>query len=441
MIQFSDNFTLAKLLRFTLPSIVMLIFTSVYTIVDGFFVSNFAGKAEFTALNFIFPLISILGSFGFLFGTGGGALTAKTMGEGNREKACQTFSLIIYTSIGFSVVAAAAGLVAIRPITIALGAEGELLENSISYGRILLFALPALILQYEFQIFFPTAGKPQLGLYFTLSAGLTNIILDALFVAVFHWGLEGAAAATALSQCVGGLLPLVYFAGKNSSHLKLTATKIDLRAVFQTVTNGFSELLSNISMSLVGILYNIQLLKYAGENGVAAYGVLMYVNFIFSSTFIGYSVGSAPLFSYHLGAKNWKQLHNLLCKSLAIILSVSLLMVATAFVSAESLTRLFVGYDQELTEITIHGFFLFSFAFLFAGIGIFSSGFFTALNNGLISAVISFLRTLCFQTAAVLILPRFWGVDGIWFSAVGAEIMAALVSACFLIAKRKQYHY
>ncbi len=441
MIQFSDNFTLAKLLRFTLPSIVMLIFTSVYTIVDGFFVSNFAGKAEFTALNFIFPLISILGSFGFLFGTGGGALTAKTMGEGNREKACQTFSLIIYTSIGFSVVAAAAGLVAIRPITIALGAEGELLENSISYGRILLFALPALILQYEFQIFFPTAGKPQLGLYFTLSAGLTNIILDALFVAVFHWGLEGAAAATALSQCVGGLLPLVYFAGKNSSHLKLTATKIDLRAVFQTVTNGFSELLSNISMSLVGILYNIQLLKYAGENGVAAYGVLMYVNFIFSSTFIGYSVGSAPLFSYHLGAKNWKQLHNLLCKSLAIILSVSLLMVATAFVSAETLTRLFVGYDQELTEITIHGFFLFSFAFLFAGIGIFSSGFFTALNNGLISAVISFLRTLCFQTAAVLILPRFWGVDGIWFSAVGAEIMAALVSACFLIAKRKQYHY
>lgn len=441
MIRFSDNFTFAKLLRFTLPSIVMLIFTSVYTIVDGFFVSNFAGKAEFTALNFIFPLISILGSFGFLFGTGGGALTAKTMGEGNREKACQTFSLIIYTSIGFSVVAAAAGLIAIRPITIALGAEGELLENSISYGRILLFALPALILQYEFQIFFPTAGKPQLGLYFTLSAGLTNIILDALFVAVFHWGLEGAAAATALSQCVGGFLPLIYFAGKNSSHLKLTATKIDLKAVFQAVTNGSSELLSNISMSLVGILYNIQLLKYAGENGVAAYGVLMYVNFIFSSTFIGYSVGSAPLFSYHLGAKNWKQLHNLLCKSLAIILSVSLLMVATAFVSAETLTRLFVGYDQELTEITIHGFFLFSFAFLFAGIGIFSSGFFTALNNGLISAVISFLRTLCFQTAAVLILPRFWGVDGIWFSAVGAEIMAALVSACFLIAKRKQYHY
>ena len=441
MIQFSDNFTFAKLLRFTLPSIVMLIFTSVYTIVDGFFVSNFAGKAEFTALNFIFPLISILGSFGFLFGTGGGALTAKTMGEGNREKACQTFSLIIYTSIGFSVVAAAAGLIAIRPITIALGAEGELLENSISYGRILLFALPALILQYEFQIFFPTAGKPQLGLYFTLSAGLTNIILDALFVAVFHWGLEGAAAATALSQCVGGFLPLIYFAGKNSSHLKLTATKIDLKAVFQAVTNGSSELLSNISMSLVGILYNIQLLKYAGENGVAAYGVLMYVNFIFSSTFIGYSVGSAPLFSYHLGAKNWKQLHNLLCKSLAIILSVSLLMVATAFVSAETLTRLFVGYDQELTEITIHGFFLFSFAFLFAGIGIFSSGFFTALNNGLISAVISFLRTLCFQTAAVLILPRFWGVDGIWFSAVGAEIMAAVISACFLIAKRKEYHY
>lgn len=441
MIRFSDNFTFAKLLRFTLPSIVMLIFTSVYTIVDGFFVSNFAGKAEFTALNFIFPLISILGSFGFLFGTGGGALTAKTMGEGNREKACRTFSLIVYTSIGFSIVAAAAGLVAIRPITIALGAEGELLENSISYGRILLFALPALILQYEFQIFFPTAGKPHLGLYFTLSAGLTNIILDALFVAVFHWGLEGAAAATALSQCVGGFLPLIYFAGKNSSHLKLTVTKIDLRAVFQAVTNGSSELLSNISMSLVGILYNIQLLKYAGENGVAAYGVLMYVNFIFSSTFIGYSVGSAPLFSYHLGAKNWKQLHNLLCKSLAIILSVSLLMVATAFVSAESLTRLFVGYDQELTEITIHGFFLFSFAFLFAGIGIFSSGFFTALNNGLISAVISFLRTLCFQTAAVLILPRFWGVDGIWFSAVGAEIMAALVSACFLIAKRKQYHY
>lgn len=441
MIQISDHFTLKKLLQYTFPSIVMLVFTSIYTIVDGFFVSNFAGKAEFTALNFIFPFISMLGSIGFLFGTGGSALIAKTMGEGDHKKANQIFSLIVYVSVAVSVIVALCGIFTIRPLAAALGASGQLLEDSVEYGSILLYALPALILQYEFQIFFPTAGKPQLGLYSTLTAGITNVILDALFVGILPWGLKGAAAATAVSQCVGGVFPLIYFSRKNSSLLKLSGTHLNIKVLVQAATNGSSELLSNISMSLVGMLYNVQLLKYAGENGVAAYGVLMYVNFVFSSIFIGYIVGCAPLFSYHLGAQNWKQLHNLLVKSLTIISVFSLSMFGIALFLARPLTSLFVGYDRDVLDLTVRGFYFFSFSFLFVGFAIFSSGFFTALNNGLVSAIISFLRTLVFQVMAVLLFPLLWQVDGIWLSAVGAEVMAVFVSVIFLIIKRKTYRY
>lgn len=440
-IQLSDHFTLKKLLRFTLPSIIMLVFTSIYGVVDGFFVSNFVGKTPFTAVNFIMPFLMILGSLGFMFGTGGGALIAKTLGEGDKEKANKLFSMIVYVSIACGIVLAVIGLIFVRPFAALLGAEGELLDNCVTYGHIILLAIPAYILQYEFQCLFATAEKPQFGLYVTVSAGLTNIVLDDLLVAVFPFGLEGAAAATAISQCVGGIVPLVYFSRKNSSLLKLGKTKLNGKALLKTCTNGSSELMSNISMSIVNMLYNVQLMKYAGEDGVAAYGVLMYVNMIFLAAFIGYSVGTAPVISYHYGSENHSELKNLRKKSYTIIAIFAVIMFAAAELLARPLSSMFVGYDEGLLALTLRGFSIFSFSFLFAGISLFGSSFFTALNNGLISASISFLRTLIFQIAAVLIFPIFWQVDGIWMSIVAAELLASVVTLLLILSKRKKYHY
>lgn len=440
-IQLSDHFSYQKLLRYTLPSILMMIFTSVYSVVDGFFVSNFVGKTPFAAVNFIMPFLLILGSLGFMFGTGGSALIAMTMGEGQTEKAKGLFSLFVYVTLLCGTVIALLGIVFIRPIAAWLGAEGEMLDQCVLYGRIILPALPAYMLQYEFQSFFATAEKPQLGLGFTIAAGLTNMVLDAVFVALRGWGLVGAAAATAISQAVGGVVPLLYFCRPNSSPLQLTRTKYDGRTLVRACANGSSELMSNISMSIVGMLYNTQLMKYAGEDGVAAYGVLMYVNMIFLAAFVGYSVGTAPIAGFHYGAQNHPELQSLLRKSLVIIGSVSLLMLAFAEGLAEPLARLFVGYDPSLMALTLRGFMIYSFSFLFAGVAIFGSSFFTALNNGLISALISFLRTLLFQVGAVLIFPLLWGIDGIWLSIVAAEVMAAVVTALFLIGERKKYHY
>ncbi len=440
-IQLSDSFDYKKLLRFTFPSIIMMVFTSIYGVVDGFFVSNFVGKTPFAAVNFIMPFLMILGTVGFMFGTGGSALIAITMGAGDKERAKRLFSLFIYVSAICGILIGALGIVVIRPVAAWLGAEGELLDNCVVYGRIILAVLPALILQYEFQSFFITAEKPKLGLAVTVAAGVANMVLDALFVGVLRWGLVGAAAATAISQSVGGIIPLVYFGRPNTSLLRLTRTKFDGRALLKACANGSSELMSNISMSVVGMLYNIQLMKYAGEDGVAAYGVLMYVNMIFLAAFIGYSVGVAPVIGYHYGAGNHGELKGLLKKSLVLIGIFSVGMVVLAEGLARPLALIFVGYDPELLDMTLRGFLVYSFSFLFAGLAIYGSSFFTALGNGLVSALISFLRTMVFQVAAVLIFPLIWGLDGIWFSIVAAELVAALVTVAFLAGKRKKYHY
>ncbi|WP_300846813.1 MATE family efflux transporter [uncultured Acetatifactor sp.] len=440
-IQLSDSFDYKKLLRFTFPSIIMMVFTSIYGVVDGFFVSNFVGKTPFAAVNFIMPFLMILGTVGFMFGTGGSALIAITMGAGDKERAQRLFSLFIYVSAICGILIGALGIVVIRPVAAWLGAEGEMLDNCVVYGRIILAVLPALILQYEFQSFFITAEKPKLGLAVTVAAGVANMVLDALFVGVLRWGLVGAAAATAISQSVGGIIPLIYFGRPNTSLLRLTRTKFDGRALLKVCTNGSSELMSNISMSVVGMLYNIQLMKYAGEDGVAAYGVLMYVNMIFLAAFIGYSVGVAPVVGYHYGAGNHEELKGLLKKSLVLIGIFSVSMVILAEGLARPLALIFVGYDPELLDMTLRGFLVYSFSFLFAGLAIYGSSFFTALGNGLVSALISFLRTMVFQVAAVLIFPLIWGLDGIWFSIVAAELVAALVTVAFLAGKRKKYHY
>ncbi len=441
MIQLSDHFDYKRLLRFTLPSIVMMIFTSIYSVVDGFFVSNFAGKTPFAAVNFIFPVLMILGCVGFMFGTGGSALIAKTMGEGDRKRANDIFSLLVYGGAVSGVVLAAVGIVLMPKLAAMLGAEGELLANSIVYGRIVLCALPFYTLQMEFQCLFVTAEKPTLGLGVTVAAGVTNMALDALFVGALQWGLEGAAAATAVSQLVGGVAPLIYFGRENDSPLRLGKCRFDGRALLKTCTNGASELMSNMSMSVVSMLYNAQLMAKAGEDGVAAYGVLMYVSLVFQGIFIGYAVGMAPVVGYHYGAGNREELKNLLRRSALLIGGFSVLMCLAGETLGRPLSLLFVGYDPALLDMTVHAFAIFSIAFLFSGFAIFGSSFFTALNDGLTSALISFLRTLVFQCAAVLLFSALWGLNGIWWSIVAAEVMAVAVTLCFLVGKRKQYGY
>lgn len=438
---FSGHYSYRRLLHFTLPSIVMLVFTSIYGVVDGFFVSNFVGKTPFAAVNFIYPLLTMLGSVGFMFGTGGTALISKTMGEGNSEKTNEIFSMLVWTSAALGVLLGVPGLFLLRPAASAMGAEGEMLSDCVLYGGIIMLTLPFYVLQFEFQCLFSAAGKPKLGLFVTVAAGMTNMVLDALFTAVLPWGLAGAAAATALSQLVGGVIPLIYFGRKNSSLLRLTRFRFDLRSLAKACGNGSSEFLSSVSGSLVSMLYNIQLLKYAGENGVAAYGVLMYVNMIFLAIFIGYSVGVAPVIGFQYGAGNRAELHSLLKKSLTIIAITAAAMFVAGELLAEPLTLLYVGYDTELLALTLRAFSIFSFSFLLAGFSIFGSAFFTALNNGAVSAVISFLRTLVFQVAAVLTFPLLWDIDGIWLSSVGAEVMAVVVTVIFLLAKQKKYGY
>lgn len=440
-IQLSDHFNYKKLLKLTLSSIVMLVVTSLYSVVDGFFVSNFAGKEPFVAVNFIMPVLLVVGSVGFMLGTGGSALIAKKMGENNQEQANKIFSMIVYMSVILGVILAIVGIVLLEHIAALLGAKGQLLENCVRYGTIVLLATPAYILQFEFQCLFATANKPSLGLTITILAGITNVILDWVFVALLPWGLEGAALATALGQCVGGILPVIYFARKNTSLLRLGKMYFNGKEFLQVCLNGSSEMLNNIAASIVGMLYNFQLLKYIGDDGVAAYGVLMYVAMIFSAVFIGFAVGSAPVISYHYGAQNTDELKNLKKRCFRIIAVFSVTMFALSLILTKPLAYLFVGYDQTLCKLTEHAFLIYSLSFLFLGFSIFTSSFFTALNDGPVSAAVSFMRTLVFQVAAVLVLPLIWTTEGIWWSVVAAELLSLCTSLIFLKLFKKKYLY
>lgn len=440
-IQLSDHFTYKMLLRFVLPSIVMMVFTSIYGVVDGLFVSNFVGKSAFAAVNLVMPFIMIFGGIGFMFGTGGSALVAKTMGEGDDRRANRYFTMMIAATLISGVVISVVGIAYMEPISVFLGADEDMLPDCVLYGRIVIGFNTAYMLQNVFQSFFITAERPKLGLAVTVAAGVTNMVLDALFMAVFHWGVAGAAIATGISQIVGGVLPLVYFLRPNTSLLRLTKTRLELRPVLKASGNGASELVSNVTASVVGMLYNFQLLRLAGQDGVSAYGVLMYVNFIFAAIFIGYSIGCAPIVSYHYGAGNHDELKGLLRKSVRLMSGGGILMVGVAQALALPLARLFVGYDVALCDMTVHAFRISTLAFVLVGFNIFASSFFTALNDGVVSAVISFLRTFIFKLSAVLLLPLLWGLDGIWWAEVTAEVCAFVLSVAFLFAKKNRYHY
>ena len=440
-IQLSEHFTYPKLLRFVFPSVVMMIFTSIYGVVDGLFISNFVGKTAFAAVNLIYPYLMLLGCLGFVVGTGGSALVSKTMGEGDSRRANQYFSMLVWVTAIAGIAVSAAGFLTLRPVSILLGAQGDMVDQCVLYGGIIMSAQTAFILQNAFQSFFVTAERPQLGLAVSVAAGVTNIVLDALLVGVFRWGLAGAAAATALSEVVGGVVPLIYFLCPNSTRLRLTKARVDVRALWRVLTNGSSELMTNVSMSLVNMLYNLQLVRLAGEDGIAAYGVIMYVNFVFAAIFLGYAVGSAPITSYHYGAEHHGELKNLLGKSLRLVAAAGAAMLVIAYTAAPALSGVFVGYDQGLREMTRRAIQLYAVSYLLAGFNIFASSFFTALNDGPVSAALAFLRTLVFQTSAVLLLPLVLELDGVWLAITVAEALALAVSVGFLVGKRKIYHY
>ena len=471
-IQLSEHFTYRKLFLFSLPTIAMMIFTSIYGIVDGFFVSNYVGKTAFAAINLVMPFLIIQGCLGFMIGTGGSALVAKTLGEKKREAADRYFTMLIGFTVVLGVTVSAISILFMRPIVLFLGAKGDMVDDCVLYGVIMSAFNGAFMLQYFFQSFFVVAEKPNLGFGITMAAGLTNMVLDALFIAVFRWGVAGAAVASGIGQCVGGVLPLFYFgmrredvkkaekeaqgsreserkrdrggrrlSVRNTSLLHLTKTKLEMGILLKTCANGSSELMSNISASVVGMLYNFQLLRYAGENGIAAYGVVMYTQMIFFAIYIGYAVGTAPIVSFHYGAGNHGEMRSLLRKSLLSMGATGIVMMLSAQASAPLLSGIFVGYDAELLAITKHAFVIFACSYLLSGMNIYASSFFTALNNGGISAAISFLRTLIFQTGAVLVLPLLLGIDGIWWAVAVSEVMAFLISALFLAAKRKKYQY
>lgn len=440
-VQLSDHFTYHKLFRFCISPIIMMVFTSIYGVVDGLFISNYVGKTPFAAINLIYPFVMVLGGVGFMIGTGGSALVAMTLGEGDRARANRYFSMMVELTLLSGVVLSALGIAFLRPIALLLGATEAMLDDCILYGRIVLCFNAAFMLQNVFQTFLATAEKPKLGLLATVAAGVTNMALDALFIAGFGWGVRGAALATGLSQCVGGLLPFLYFLRPNTSLLRLRRTRLELWPIRRACFNGISELMSNISSSIVSILFNFQLLRFAGENGVAAYGVLMYVQFIFIAIFIGYTIGTSPVVGYHYGAGNHRELHSLLRKSGILTAAAGIVMTLVAQALARPLAAIFVGYDSALCDMTVHAFRISSFTFLLAGLNIFTSSFFTALNNGVVSAVISFLRTLVFQLLSVLLLPLVFELDGIWLAVVVAEICALVISVSFLFSMRRRYHY
>lgn len=440
-IQLSEHFNYKKLIRFTFPTIVMMIFTSIYGVVDGLFVSNVAGSNAFASVNLIMPALMILGSVGFMIGTGGSALVSLTLGMGDKKRANEIFSMLIYFLMAAGLIISVLGVIIMEPVAKMLGADETTLKNCVIYGRTLMIAMTPFLLQNAFQSFLVVAERPKMGLIVSVVSGVINMVLDFLFIYVFRMGVFGAALATGISQLAGSIVPLVYFFRKNSSPLRLVKTKFNAGYLIKSCANGSSEMLTNLSMSLVNMLYNFQLLKLAGANGVVAYGIIMYVGFIFAGTFIGYSIGVAPIVGYHYGAGNEEELKNLLKRSLVIIGCFAVFLTAMAELLSGVLAGVFVGYDAELLEMTTVAIRLYVICYLVAGFNIFASSFFTALNNGLVSALISFLRTLVFQVIMIYVLPTFWGLQGIWLAVVFAEILSLAVSLTCFVANRKKYNY
>ncbi len=440
-IQLSDHFTYGRILRFVIPSILMIICTSIYGIVDGFFISNFAGKEPFAAVNLIMPVIMAAGAIGFMVGTGGSAVVSTALGEGKKKEAGRYFSMLIYVAFIVGCVMAVIGFFTVRPVSVFLGATEGLIDYCVVYGRICFLFMPAFILQYALMSFFAVAEKPTLSLFVSIAAGIINGVLDYVFIDIFKWGVAGAALATGAGQIVGGIIPLIYFIYKKDLPINLVKTGFDFKVIKKAMGNGASEMVTNLATSVVSMVYNFQLMKMFGENGVAAYGIIMYESIIFMALFFGYSMGSAPIVSYHYGAANTDELKNLFRKSIVILFATGIVIFGLSELTAPLLVKIFAGKDKELFDVTLMGFRMYSISFIIMGFSVWGSSFFTALNNGVVSAVLSFLKTMVFEVASVIILPFILGKNGIWLSISLAELMALMLTAFFIVRNRKKYHY
>ncbi len=441
LVDMSKHFSIGALIKYSIPSIAMMIFTSIYGIVDGIFVSNFVGKTAFAAVNLILPYVMILSVTGFMIGTGGSALVSKTRGEGKEKLANEYFSMLVIFTFALGVILAVVGFFTMEPVALFLGANEGMLSYCVLYGQLLLISLPFYSLQFAFQSFFVTAGKPTLGFLVIVIAGVSNIVLDFVFIAWLNWGLVGAALATVVGEILGGGLPIIYFARKNASYLRLIPTKMDWHAISRSCVNGSSEMVTNIAVSVVSMVYNFQLMSYIGEEGVAAYGVIMYTFLVFSAIFMGYNIGTSPLLSFQYGAQNKVEMRSILMRSIGFAWVAGAAMLVLAQLLAEPIAYIFTGYDQQLFEITVHGYRIFAICFLFMGYSMYGSAFFTALNNGLVSAFMSFLRTLILETISVIFLPMVIGVDGIWFSVTVAEVFSVAMTSAFIFGYRNRYGY
>lgn len=440
-IKLSDHFTYSRLLRYALPSVIMMIFTSIYSVVDGLFVSNLVGSNALSSINIVMPMVIVVGAFGFMLGTGGGAVVAVKIGQGKPKTANEYFSMIITVIAAIGIVLSALCIVFIKPICRLLGASDILIDGCVTYGTILLIGSAAFMLQTTFQTFFVVAEKPNLGLLLTVLPGAANMALDYVFVYVLRGGIAGAAWATVIGYFIGAFVPLIYFLLPNKSLLRLTKFKFNMRVLLNSGINGSSEMMSQISMSIITFLYNWQMLHLLGEDGVAAITVIMYVNFIFVAAFIGYSMGTAPIVGYNYGAGNHKELKGVFRKSMIIISVCSVAMTVSAVAASDFLTQIFLSSNPELMQLTSHGFKLYSLSFLIAGFNIYGSSFFTALCNGKLSALISFLRSLVLQGIMIIVLPKIFKLNGVWLAVVAAELLTIIVTIICFVTNRKRYHY
>lgn len=426
----------------SLPLIGMMVLISIYSIVDGLFVSNLVGTTAFAALNLIWPAIGLVGALGLMVGTGGAALVSKTLGEGDEPRANRYFSMFVEFILLLSVVLAVPLLVWMEPLAVAIGAEGEMVRQCAIYGRICAAGMPAFMMQMGIQPFFMVAGRPRMGTWISLVSGLLNIGLDALFIIVCGWGLAGAAAGSMLACCFGGFYPLWYFSSRfNRSSLAFKATGFEFGPLAKACSNGLSEFVGNISFNIVSMCYNWQLMRFYGENGVAAYSVILYLGFIFVAVYSGYNMTVTPLVGFNFGAGNKRELRSLLRHSLTLMLVLGVLLAGTAELLAGPAARLFVGYDSELTALTVHATRLYAPSFLITGLTLFVSAWFTGLNNGPVSALASFSRTFVFELSCVFLLPVLLGVNGIWLSAPAAEILSLFLGAALLLRFRSRYGY
>lgn len=418
-----------------------MVFMSLYTMVDGVFVSRFAGTAALSAVNIVYPMVSVVVAVGVMLATGGSAIIAKRMGEGKPEQARQNFSYLILAGVLIAVGMAALALVFLKPLLHLLGARGALFELCYAYALPLVFFIPSGILQMLFQTLLVTAGRPMLGLTVTVLGGVANIVLDYLFIVPLQMGIAGAAIATGIGFSIPAVFGLLYFALRRSGPLCFVRPKGGGKMLLRCCANGSSEMVTNMSTAVTTFLFNLLMMRYAGEDGVASITIVLYTQYLMTAVYMGYATGTAPVFSFHHGSRNGEQLRRLFRISMGFIALCSVATFALALVFAKQVVVIFTPAGSPVFEMALYGFRLFSGSFLFAGVGIFASAMFTAFSDGKVSAAISFLRTFAFIVLALLLLPLAMGLDGVWLAVPLAEVLGFGVSLFFLYRKKKRYCY